>query len=102
MATDTTRGTHTPGPWGYVHHKGLDQHLVGPTGENVAIIEDRHGNAEANARLIASAPTLLAAAKSMHDEFGLNHDEVCDSDCHMCSALDETAAAIDAATGGQS
>jgi len=46
----------TPGPWGYVHHKGLDQHLVGATLENVAIIEDRHGNVEANARLIAAAP----------------------------------------------
>tara|TARA_R110002012_G_scaffold30073_1_gene91759 strand:+ start:68 stop:367 length:300 start_codon:yes stop_codon:yes gene_type:complete len=45
----------TQRPWGYVHHKGLDQHLVGATLENVAIVEDRHGNAKENAEFIVKA-----------------------------------------------
>jgi hypothetical protein len=45
----------TKRPWGYVHHKGLDKHLVGATLENVAIVEDRHGNAKENANLIVKA-----------------------------------------------
>jgi len=45
----------TKQPWGYVHHKGLDQHLVGATLENVAIVEDRHGNAKENAEFIVKA-----------------------------------------------
>jgi hypothetical protein len=45
----------TERPWGYVHHKGLDQHLVGAVLENVAIVEDRHGNAKENADLIVKA-----------------------------------------------
>jgi hypothetical protein len=45
----------TQRPWGYVHHKGLNQHLVGATLENVAIVEDRHGNAKENAEFIVKA-----------------------------------------------
>ena len=45
----------TPRPWGYVHHKGLDQHLVGATLENVAIVEDRYYNAKENAEFIVKA-----------------------------------------------
>ena len=45
----------TKRPWGYVHHKGLDKHLVGATLENVAIVEDRHGNPKENADLIVRA-----------------------------------------------
>ena len=45
----------TKRPWGYVHHKGLDQHLVGATLENVAIVEDRHGNAKENSEFIVKA-----------------------------------------------
>ena len=45
----------TQRPWGYVHHKGLDQHLVGATLENVAIVEDRFYNAKENAELIVKA-----------------------------------------------
>ena len=57
----------TKRPWGYVHHKGLDQHLVGATLENVAIVEDRHGNAKENAEFIVKAvnshDALVAALK---------------------------------------
>ncbi len=60
---------HTPGPWYYMHHKGLNEHLVGVTLRNVAIVEHRHedagecppGTTEANARLIAAAPELLTS-----------------------------------------
>ena len=45
----------TQRPWGYVHHKGLDQHLVGATLENVAIVEDRFYNAKENAEFIVKA-----------------------------------------------
>jgi len=45
----------TKRPWGYVHHKGLDKHLVGGVLENVAIVEDRHGNAKENAEFIVKA-----------------------------------------------
>jgi len=50
----------TKRPWGYVHHKGLDKHLVGAVNkyihlENVAIVEDRHGNAKENAEFIVKA-----------------------------------------------
>ena len=50
--TDTRATTK---PWGYVYHAGLDQHLVGATLENVAIVEDRHGNPKENAELIVKA-----------------------------------------------
>jgi len=61
----------TQRPWGYVHHKGLDQHLVGATLENVAIVEDRHGNAKENADLIVKAVNshdALVAACEMVEE----------------------------------
>ena len=50
----------TQRPWGYVHHKGLDKHLVGAVNkyihlENVATVEDRHGNAKENAEFIVKA-----------------------------------------------
>ena len=59
----------TKRPWGYVHHKGLDKHLVGATLENVAIVEDRHGNPKENADLIVRAvnahDALVAAVEAM-------------------------------------
>jgi len=61
----------TKRPWGYVHHKGLDQHLVGAVLENVAIVEDRHGNAKENADLIVKAvnahDALVAALERLVD-----------------------------------
>jgi hypothetical protein len=54
----STRPTHTPGPWcvegSYVH---------GPDGKRfLAVASD--GEGQANARLIAAAPTMLAACMS--------------------------------------
>lgn len=64
--------THTPGPWAYLgdHNRNTDRivtHEGGEFGrEQVALALDfnqfsRDGEADANARLIASAPALLAA-----------------------------------------
>ena len=61
----------TQRPWGYVHHKGLDKHLVGAVLENVAIVEDRHGNAKENSEFIVKAVNshddLVAACEAMRD-----------------------------------
>jgi hypothetical protein len=61
----------TKRPWGYVHHKGLDQHLVGATLENVAIVEDRHGNAKENSEFIVKAvnshDALVVAIEDMEE-----------------------------------
>jgi len=59
----------TQRPWGYVHHKGLDQHLVGATLENVAIVEDRHGNAKENAEFIVKAVNSHDALVAALDNF---------------------------------
>lgn len=88
-------GGHTPGPWGYVYHRGLDQHLVGPTLENVCIVEDRHGRAEANALLIAAAPDLLAALRAAASQL----DHGCRLDMYT---QDLVRAAIRKAEGGAS
>lgn len=60
--------THTPGTW-EVHHgsDGPEVHASGSSGERVLadIISEwcGEGRAEANARLIAQAPTLLAECR---------------------------------------
>ena len=59
----------TPRPWGYVHHKGLDQHLVGATLENVAIVEDRYYNAKENAEFIVKAVNNHDALVAALDNF---------------------------------
>ena len=69
----------TQRPWGYVHHKGLDQHLVGATLENVAIVEDRHGNAKENSELIVKAvnnhDALVAALVGMITAYELGNED---------------------------
>ena len=57
----------TKRPWGYVHHKGLDKHLVGAVLENVAIVEDRHGNAKENAEFIVKAVNSHDALVAVRD-----------------------------------
>ena len=78
---NTTTDKTTPRPWGYGYHRGLDEHLVGVTLENVAIIEDRHENAAENAALIVRAVNahddLVAALRdlvSVPDIVGGPHD----------------------------
>ena len=79
----------TKRPWGYVHHKGLDKHLVGATLENVAIVEDRHGNPKENADLIVRAvnahDALVAAVGAM--EWAVpTPDADTDGSCPSCYA----------------
>ena len=67
MTTETTR--HTPGPWHTTHKDYGDEWWFGGRGEGQCIVEDASGEMiavygghdEANARLIAAAPDLLAA-----------------------------------------
>ena len=57
-------GKHTPGPWAIGHSFTADIAIREPSGECVAVTcELCEGEAEANARLIASAPELLAALR---------------------------------------
>lgn len=64
----------TPGPW---HLRNNDLCVAYSDGELVSYIANvqeatlcpEHGNAQANARLIASAPELLEALKAMHKRF---------------------------------
>ena len=71
--------THTPGPWAYLgdHNRNTDRivtHEGGEFGrEQVALALDfnqfsRDGEADANARLIAAAPALLAALEETLEE----------------------------------
>lgn len=59
--TTKTKATHTPGPWS-VSCSGNDVENVSGAGV-CALYADE--TAEANARLIAAAPDLLAAAEAM-------------------------------------
>ena len=67
MTTDTPQGTHTPGPWRLaVDLRPLQQRI---TDEHMRMIADVFIDAAtpedvANARLIAAAPDLFAAAKA--------------------------------------
>ena len=62
--------TPTPGPWHYQEESDAYTHIVrGP--KNVFICQlqqDTTGWAEANARLIAAAPDLLAALNELRDD----------------------------------
>ena len=66
--------THTPGPWHVGHFRnGCD--IVGPHGEDIGYVNASDGAdeptsypVEANARLIAAAPDLLAAARLALEE----------------------------------
>lgn len=53
----------TPGPWEYAN----DEVFAEPTNESVCVILQKLPHAEANARPIAAAPELLAAAKHLDD-----------------------------------
>jgi hypothetical protein len=86
---------HTPGPWTYHATAGNHDFSVYPeaTGRDVALVRDFN---EANARLIAAAPDLLAALANASAAF----DAVCEyldgmcihhpvkpgRDCYVCDA----------------
>jgi len=84
----------TQRPWGYVHHKGLDKHLVGGVLENVAIVEDRHGNAKENAEFIVKAvnnhDALVAALEFISSAI---HSDEWDEMGALLEAIDKSATA---------
>jgi hypothetical protein len=71
-------GAHTPGPWHYQEESDLYTHIVrGPDNFFVCQLQqDTSGYAEANARLIAAAPELLAALKKASRVGLMGHDFV--------------------------
>lgn len=76
-------GSHTPGPWKVLAVKDEDfgdeiQVVLDDNGPGVAIIADVEDQpeAEANARIIAAAPELLAAARRFLEFYG-----ECERDC---------------------
>jgi hypothetical protein len=83
----TKKPTHTPGPWSYSETRkktrNHDRVIDGPDGIEVAYALDmnRHdmdAQVDANARLIAAAPELLAAlvadSKHVHSAFECGED----------------------------
>ena len=98
---------HTKGPWTveYDHFTDAAEHvraeIDGEMFDVASLLCDETGRANANARLIASAPELLEALRDIlhevtHDTAGLPRDELLD----VVSAVRELAeAAIKKATG---
>ena len=76
--------THTPGPWQAL---GLGSDLRGANGEPIALIHvlgsAQRETGEANARLIAEAPAMLAALRALVDQ------------CEATSAWDDALAGED-------
>lgn len=114
------KSRHTPGPWAFVpgqssdHSDGggggfcivMDQqgrlarsryveHVVDYAGDLYPEDGDQYYEAEANARLIAAAPDLLAACKLLADDV-----EGCELDASMVAARNAAVAAIAKAEGG--
>lgn len=89
---------HTPGPWkrGCV---GSDAYWVGPDWDRplVARIERDRDESDADARLIASAPDLLAALKSLLD-YDVQDAGCLPTDAHL-DAQNDARAAIAKAEG---
>ena len=85
----TQQAQHTPGPWEFSTHYDhpKDYAITAPDGQTVAIalrVFERNSmdgwtpldkKTEANARLIAAAPDLLAACKNIQDNFDKNLTE---------------------------
>lgn len=61
---------HTPGPWRYELRQGMYPAVeIGGKWQRIYVPPPLHGvkECEANARLLAAAPELLAACKAIHD-----------------------------------
>ena len=89
MTTKTT-GQHTPGPWEITKSGTIFNRLEGYG--NIGIL---NGAAEADARLIAAAPSLLSILKAIvraKEENGIDIP---------CCYINEAKAAIEAATKGK-
>ena len=105
------KAAHTPGPWKFGKEltarsgEWLVSFDAGSKGRGIAIAETRagSGNEEANARLIAAAPDLLAACKSMIEWDDREKDHAVDFSARMSlceAAFNAARAAIAKAKGG--
>ena len=77
------QAAHTPGPWTAILSAGDDPWMVAAE-MPVARVPDYSGNAEANARLIAAAPALLAALEECITYDGAMAER---SHAHACTRL---------------
>ncbi len=84
MAAITEQTTHTPGPYTIIrsHRKVPHVCCAGPNGGLIARCDTNkpHAENDANARLLAAAPDMLAALRGMADDFGYQ----CDVDACEC------------------
>ena len=93
--------THTPGPWGIhkqTHREGYKFVVTADDFWPAAIFSDgcrNEGTAEANARLIAAAPTLLDAAKAV-----LASDALIGNSASALAAFSQLRGAVKKAEGG--
>lgn len=90
---------HTAAPWGVIvnvnHWSVQDTRGVNVAGGTGWGIPGLHGQMEANARLIAAAPDLLAALNAMLTHMGMDEDE------WTKPTFDQARAAIAKATGSK-
>ena len=105
MTTEQTRTAHTPGPW---HVTGSGEHgemIYADAGRTVAAWPYGGANppesieAMANARLIASAPALLAALENIENAMTLGHERNIEDSIDWPRYIAEARAAIAAARG---
>ena len=101
---------HTPGPWAYTPGNSVLA-VSASNGRRVAVVGDAaywqnfRPSDEADARLIAAAPELLAALQATVEEMSvIDKDEGCDHDVGICwcpwfRAKEAAVAAIAKATG---
>ena len=102
-----TNRNHTPGPWKTQTHISLDRlEIRDADGRRIAVCAmDFPMSAkthDANARLIAAAPELLAALAEAVDELEQMHRHYygnCPGGCPACVAIDKARAAIAKAEG---
>lgn len=98
--------SYTPGPWKTQTHIPLDRlEIQDAGGRRIAVramdFQMSAKTHDANARLIAAAPELLAALKRLRDDVQTAHvgaDERC-KDCAVCWSLELADAAIAKAEG---
>ena len=77
MKRETEKVSHTPGPWRQWRDMDPNEALQICAMETdfICAISGENTNAQANARLIAAAPELLAACKSVRDNWDRNLSE---------------------------
>lgn len=99
MTRGENKNRHTQGPWKWKSAR-TQQHLAGADGCYIGVTCDIPNTDQkaANAHLIAAAPDLLAALRSLVDQLG----HVDWPSAQDVAAFDEAKAAIAKATGGAS